>query len=64
VALDRADLAIDGSDLRAELNMPQGPLIGRILGQLLERVIADPGLNDRPTLLLLARGILAEETES
>lgn len=64
VALDRADLAIDGSDLRAELNLPQGPLIGRILGQLLERVIADPGLNDRPTLLLLARGILAEETES
>jgi hypothetical protein len=64
VALERGDLAIDGSDLRAELDLPQSPLIGRVLGKLLDRVIADPALNDRPTLLLLARGIVAEETES
>jgi tRNA nucleotidyltransferase/poly(A) polymerase len=60
VALDRGDLAIDGEDLKQELGMPEGPRIGRILGELLERVIEEPTLNERPTLLLLARGMLAD----
>jgi tRNA nucleotidyltransferase (CCA-adding enzyme) len=64
VVLDRRDLAIDGSDLRAEFGLPPGPLIGRILEELLDRVVLDPALNDRPTLLLLARGIVARATES
>jgi tRNA nucleotidyltransferase (CCA-adding enzyme) len=63
VAIDRGDLAIDGSDLRTELGLPPGPLIGRVLAELLDRVVTDPALNDRPTLLLLARGIVASETE-
>ena len=46
---------IDGSDLMTELGVEQGPRLGQILDELVERVIADPGLNDRPTLLLLAR---------
>jgi hypothetical protein len=45
----------------AELGMAPGPLIGRILEELLERVMADPELNDRPTLLLLAQAMLADE---
>jgi putative nucleotidyltransferase with HDIG domain len=61
VALERGDLAIDGDDLMRELGMPAGPILGRILEELLERVIADPGLNDRPTLLMLAAGMLADE---
>lgn len=61
VALDRRDLAIDGDDLIADLGMDPGPRMGRMLDELLERVIADPALNDRPTLLLLAQGMLAEE---
>ena len=61
VALDRADLEVDGGDLIAELGLSPGPLIGRLLDDLLERVIADPALNDRPTLLLLAQGALEEE---
>jgi putative nucleotidyltransferase with HDIG domain len=61
VALDRADLQVDGGDLIAELGLSPGPLIGRLLDHLLERVIADPALNDRPTLLLLAQGALEEE---
>ena len=60
VVLDRKGLAIDGDDLKRELGMPEGPRIGRILETLLERVIVDPALNDRPTLLLLAQGMLAD----
>jgi tRNA nucleotidyltransferase (CCA-adding enzyme) len=63
VALDRGDLAIDGSDLRSELGLEPGPLIGRVLAELLERVVADPGLNDRPTLLLIAHGLVAGELD-
>ncbi|MEX1168518.1 MAG: HD domain-containing protein [Chloroflexota bacterium] len=61
VVLDRRGLAIDGDDLIAELGLEEGPLLGRILDELLERVIVDPVLNDRPTLLLLAQGMLAED---
>ena len=61
VALDRADLAVDGFDLIEELGLEPGPVLGRILDDLLERVIADPALNDRPTLLLLAQAAIDEE---
>ena len=59
--LDLHGLAIDGSDLIEALGVPPGPTLGRILDDLLERVIADPALNDRPTLLLLAQAALAED---
>jgi poly(A) polymerase/tRNA nucleotidyltransferase (CCA-adding enzyme) len=61
VALDLRGLAVDGSDLMAELGLEQGPLVGRMLDELLERVIVDPALNDRPTLLLLAQAMLTED---
>jgi putative nucleotidyltransferase with HDIG domain len=61
VVLDRSKLAVHGDDLMAELGIPAGPHLGRILDELLERVIADPKLNDRPTLLLLAASMLADE---
>lgn len=60
VVLDRRGLAIDGDDLIRELGLGEGPLLGRILDDLLERVIVDPALNDRPTLLLLAQAMLAD----
>jgi putative nucleotidyltransferase with HDIG domain len=60
VALDVGDLAVDGSDLMAFLGIPAGPTVGRILDELLERVIAEPADNDRPTLLLLARTIAGD----
>jgi tRNA nucleotidyltransferase (CCA-adding enzyme) len=59
VPLDLRHLAIDGDDLMTELALPEGPVLGRILDALLERVVTDPGLNDRETLLLLAGSILA-----
>jgi tRNA nucleotidyltransferase (CCA-adding enzyme) len=61
VVLDRHGLAIDGEDLMSELGLAEGPLLGRILDELLERVIVDPGLNDRPTLMMLAQAMLAED---
>ena len=53
--LTRADLAINGSDLEA-LGLT-GPHIGRVLADVLERVLEDPSLNTREALLQLAREI-------
>jgi len=61
LVLDRRNLAIDGGDLITELGLPPGPTVGRLLEELLERVIQDPTLNDRPTLLLLGRSLLESE---
>jgi tRNA nucleotidyltransferase (CCA-adding enzyme) len=58
--LDRYGLKIDGNDLMRELGLTPGPRLGRILAELVERVIVDPGLNEPPTLLLLAQGMLAD----
>ncbi len=61
VVLDRSRLAVHGDDLIAELGLPAGPRLGRILDRLLDRVVAEPKLNDRATLLLLAESMLAED---
>ncbi len=55
------DLAVSGDDLRAA-GIPAGPRLGRILHDLLERVLDDPALNFHDRLLELARA-LAKETE-
>ena len=56
LVLDRRGLAIDGDDLIDGAGPRAGTALGRILDELLERVIADPALNDRPTLLLAGPG--------
>jgi len=61
VALGLSDLAINGDDLITELGLTTGPAIGLILDELLDRVIADPDLNDRPTLLVLAQSMLSQD---
>jgi tRNA nucleotidyltransferase (CCA-adding enzyme) len=53
-ALATTDLAIDGRDLKA-LGLQPGPQFGEIMRVLLNRVIDEPELNDRETLLRLAR---------
>lgn len=60
VALDRHALAIDGNDLIRDLGLVPGPALGRMLDGLTEHVIADPALNERGSLLLLAQGMLAD----
>jgi hypothetical protein len=59
--LDRSALAIDGDDLMAELGLQPGPGLGRVLEALLQRVIEDKSLNTAPTLLLLARQLVADD---
>ena len=59
VVLDRRGLAVDGDDLIAELGATPGPRLGAALERLLEAVVEDPSLNDRPTLLLMAQAQLA-----
>ena len=56
-AFSPRDLAIDGTDVMAELGIPPGPAVGRIIGALFERVLDDPDLNTRESLLPLAREI-------
>ncbi|HEX3265005.1 MAG TPA: HD domain-containing protein [Candidatus Limnocylindrales bacterium] len=58
--LDLSRLAVKGDDLMAELGLPQGPHVGKLLDELLEVVIADPRRNDRAALLLLAESMLAD----
>lgn len=48
-AIEIADLAIDGDDLR-QLGVAPGPIMGRLLAQLLEEVLDDPALNTRENL--------------
>ena len=47
------DLAIDGNDL-IRMGIKPGPRFGTILEALLDRVLEDPALNDRETLVALA----------
>ena len=57
--LDRSALAIDGSDLIAELGVDEGPELGGILAALFDQVVENPGLNSRAELLGLARALTA-----
>jgi poly(A) polymerase/tRNA nucleotidyltransferase (CCA-adding enzyme) len=52
--LRQADLAVDGHDLQEVLGLAPGPLVGELLGRLLEAVLDDPSLNRRDSLLALA----------
>ena len=52
------DLAVNGRDLMAELELSPGPKIGAVLAYLLEQVLDDPALNTRDNLLRLARNFL------
>ena len=55
--LEAQHLAVSGDDLIAELGIAPGPLVGRLLGGLLEAVLEDPSLNSRDRLLELARAM-------
>jgi tRNA nucleotidyltransferase (CCA-adding enzyme) len=49
-----ADLAVGGDDLLS-IGFEPGPRLGRVLNELLDEVVDDPGLNDRNELLARAR---------
>jgi tRNA nucleotidyltransferase (CCA-adding enzyme) len=58
-ALSVKDLNIHGEDIMA-LGLSQGPKVGEILNQLLEKVLDDPTLNDKETLGRLAKELIKE----
>lgn len=49
------DLAVDGYDVMEALGVKPGPVVGRALRFLFERVLEDPDLNDREELLKLLK---------
>jgi tRNA nucleotidyltransferase (CCA-adding enzyme) len=52
------DLAVDGHDLLTAFKLQPGPTIGKTLQFLLDQVIETPELNQKETLLQLARNFL------
>jgi putative nucleotidyltransferase with HDIG domain len=58
--LDRSALAVDGGDLMAELGVRPGPELGRLLAALFDRVVENPAMNDRSTLLAAARDLVSD----
>ena len=57
-AIEAADLAVDGDDLRSS-GIPPGPFLGKLLSILLDLVIEQPALNERNVLLERARALHA-----
>jgi tRNA nucleotidyltransferase (CCA-adding enzyme) len=55
------DLAVNGDDLLAVFKLKPGPTVGKTLQFLLEQVIESPELNQRDTLLQLAREFLLKK---
>ncbi len=52
------DLEIDGNDLMTELNLKPGPILGKILKELFEKVLDNPELNTKEQLLEVAKQLL------
>jgi len=55
-----SDLAISGNDLISLFGLKPGPELGKIISTIKEMVAADPMLNDRETLLDIAKGLLVK----
>ncbi len=58
-ALAVSELAVAGADLMAELGLPAGAELGKILRALLEQVLAEPAKNQRAALLEAAAALRA-----
>ncbi len=54
-ALSTRDLAVNGQDVIRELAIKPSRRVGEVLESLLEKVVEDPALNERETLLRLIR---------
>jgi len=58
-ALSLKDLAVNGNDLM-NAGIPRGPELGRILNELFNCVIEDPGMNNKEQLINVARNIASK----
>jgi poly(A) polymerase/tRNA nucleotidyltransferase (CCA-adding enzyme) len=59
--MDLTDLAINGADLIKELKLKPGPVVGKILDELLEKVLQDPQLNKKELLFKEAKKIINQK---
>lgn len=59
--MDVRDLAINGSDLMQAFQLKPGPIIGSVLHNLFERVLDNPDLNNRETLLVISAELINQE---
>ena len=57
-AITVKDLSVDGYDIMNEFGIGPGPIIGKILRELLEQILDDPSKNMRETLLGIAKEAL------
>jgi tRNA nucleotidyltransferase (CCA-adding enzyme) len=57
------DLKINGTDLMNEFQLKPGPILGQVLHALFEKVLEQPELNVRETLLQEARQEIQKRTE-
>lgn len=55
------DLGVDGHTVMETLDLEEGPEVGRILKDLMEKVIENPELNTRARLISLLKKIKAED---
>jgi poly(A) polymerase/tRNA nucleotidyltransferase (CCA-adding enzyme) len=63
-AITVRDLAVDGHDIMRELGLKPGPIIGEVLGHLLEEILDDPAKNEHETLMSIAAGYLKSRAHS
>jgi tRNA nucleotidyltransferase/poly(A) polymerase len=61
--IERADLAVDGDDLRGA-GIPPGRILGIILDRMMDEVIEDPSRNGREWLIARALELYRELTDS
>ena len=55
---DLTDLAVDGNDLMQELDLKPGPILGKVLNQLLEIILENPEKNNKEDLLIEAKKLI------
>lgn len=54
------DLDINGEILLKDLNLSSGKIVGEILKYLLEKILEDPSLNEKETLILLSKNFITK----
>ena len=60
-AITVKDLAINGNDIMETFNLKPGPIIGKILNNLLEVILDEPEKNKKEILLNIAKDIIEKE---
>ncbi|MEY4578390.1 MAG: hypothetical protein RL701_3093 [Pseudomonadota bacterium] len=63
-AFSARELTVSGHDIVEKLGIRPGPMIGKVLERLVERVLEEPALNQRDTLLELIESCAREVQEA